>query len=439
MATVHPLPLKPVAVPAEAPAPAEPLQKPAAALRRRSVWLWLLAAIAAIGIAALAWIYGALLVLGPVVAATPVIKTNLVQTLVASGHVETPFRVSVSSRITGVVASIPVSEGDTVAAGQTLIVLDASEARASVVQAQGQVAQAEARARQIRELTLPLAEQGLAAAKATLNNAQQIYDRAAKLAASGVGTRAALGEAAKSLDIANAQLHQAELQVFTNRSGGSGYVLAETELAQARAGLAAAKARLGYAEIKAERDGVLILRNVETGNVVQPGVELMSLSPSGDVEIVVQIDEKNLGLVAVGQDAIASADAYGKDAFPAVVAFINPAVDLQRASVEVKLKVADPPAYIRQDMTVSVDIGVARRQQVLVINAADLRDSAGDAVWVLKIDAGRAKRQAVTVGLVSAGRAEVLAGLKEGDLIVPATLAAVVDGSRVRLADTGKP
>jgi HlyD family secretion protein len=439
MATVHPLPLKPAAAPVEAPAPAELPQKRVAAPRRHSVWFWLLAAISALGIAALAWIYGAPMVLGPVVAVTPVIRTNLVQTLVASGHIETPFRVSVSSRITGVVASIPVAEGDAVTAGATLILLDDSEAHASVLQAEGQVAQAEARVRQMSELTLPLAEQGLAAANATLVNAQQVYNRAAKLAASGVGTRATLGEAAAALDVARARLREAELQVFTNRDGGSDYVLAETALAQVRAGLAAAQARLGYSEIKAERNGVLIVRKVEAGNVVQPGVELMSLSPSGDVEIVVQIDEKNLGLVALGQDAIASADAYGKDAFPAVVAFINPAVDLQRASVEVKLKVTDPPGYIRQDMTVSVDIGVARRQQALVIDAANLHDPTGDAPWVLKIEAGRAKRQVVTIGLVSAGRAEILTGLKEGDLIVPATLAAVVDGSRIRLAAASKP
>jgi HlyD family secretion protein len=394
----------------------------------------LIATLAAIGISALAWIYGAPLVLGPVVTVTPVIRTNLVQTLVTSGHIETPFRVLVSSRIGGVVARIPVSEGDTVAAGETLIVLDDSEVRASVLEAEGQVAQAAARLRQIRELTLPLAEQALGRAKATLQNAQQIYNRAASLAKSGVGTRAAREEADKSLTVARLQSDEAELQVLTNRVGGSDYVLAETQLAQAEAGLAAARVRLGYSEIKAERSGILIARNVEAGNVVQPGVELMQLSPAGDLQIVVQIDEKNLGLVALGQDAIASADAYGKKTFPVKVAFINPAVDLQRASVEVKLKVIDPPSYIRQDMTVSVDIGVASRQQALVTDFADVHEPASNAPWVLKVMDGRAKRQAVKVGLVSAGKVEILDGVVEGDKIIPASLTTVIDGSKVRIA-----
>lgn len=441
MATVHPIPITPAPKPALVPTkPTDPQHTEVKKIKWSRVWLWLVVALAAIGVGILGWIYAAPLVLGPVVTAVPVIRTNLVQTLVASGHIETPFRVSVSSRIAGVVANIPVSEGDTVEAGDTLIMLDDNEARAGVLQAEGEVAQTKARARQIAELTLPSAEQALGGAKATLRNAQQNYDRAAKLAKSGVGTRVAREEAEKALTLARTQNSEAELQVLTNRTGGSDYALAETQLLQAEAGLAAAKARLGYSEIKAERGGVLISRAVEAGNVVQPGIELMQLSPVGDVQIVVQIDEKNLGLVAEGQDALASADAYAKQTFPVKVAFINPAVDLQRASVEVKLKVTDPPDYLRQDMTVSVDIGVASRERALIMDFADVHEPADDAPWVLKVQDGRAKRQAVKLGLISGGKVEILSGLAEGDQIIPATLTAVVDGSKVRLAAApGKP
>ena len=75
---------------------------------------------------------------------------------------------------------------------------------------------------------------------------------------------------------------------------------------------------------------------------------------------MLQIDERNLGKLALGQKALASADAYPDQRFAAVVSYINPGVDITRASVEVKLTVADPPDYLRQDMTVSVDIEVAR-------------------------------------------------------------------------------
>ncbi len=396
-----------------------------------TLWRWRVRAPVLLGALAMLWYFGAPILLGPVINADTVVRADFVQSVVASGHVEAPFRVNIGSQITGVVANVPVSEGQAVKAGDTLILLDDREARAAVVQAEGAVAQAEARLRQMRELTVPSAEEALRQATATLVNAQQTYDRAAKLAAEGSGTKAALDDATKSLDIARAQVRNAELQVFTNRPGGSDYVMAETQLNQTRASLVTAQSRLSYTVITAPRDGILISRDVERGNIVQPSNVLMKLSPTGDTQLVVQIDEKNLGLIAIGQKALASADAFPKETFAAAVVYINPGIDLQRASVEVKLRVPEPPAYLSQDMTISVDIEVAKRPNALVVPAVSLRGMTSDKPWVMKVSSGHATRQSVKVGLVSVGKAEILDGLKAGDLVVPAT-ATIKDGARIR-------
>ncbi len=379
----------------------------------------------------LLWLFGIPAVLGPVVMVKPVVRADFVQSVVASGHVEAPFRVNIASQITGVVADIPVAEGQSVKTGGALVLLDDRESRASVVQAEGVVAQAEARLRQMRELTLPSAEAALTQAKATLVNAQQAYDRTSQLARNGISTRASLDDATKALDIARAQVRSAEFQVFTNRRGGSDYVMAETQLKQARANLGTAQARLSYTVIAAPRDGVLISRSVERGNVVQPGNVLMALSPTGDTQLVVQIDEKNLGQITLGQKALASTDAYPKRTFVAEVVYINPGIDLQRASVEVKLRVPDPPPYLRQDMTVSVDIETALHVAALVLPETSLRGIGTDRPWVLKVAAARTLRQPVTIGFVSSGNVEILDGLTEGDFVVPAT-SPIKEGAKLR-------
>jgi HlyD family secretion protein len=398
--------------------------------RKLSTWLW--PAFALVATAGLGWYFGAPRVLGPIVLAAPVSRVDFVQTLVASGHIEAPYRVSIGSQVTGVVAGVPVAEGAVVRAGDVLVTLDDTEARAAVVQAEGQLAEAEARIRQIIALTLPSAEQSLIQANATLLDAQKTYDRAATLAAGGNATLASLDDARKSLDVAKTQMRSAELQVFTNRPRGSDYVLAETQVAQTTAVVAAAKSRLSYTILKAPRNGVLIARSVEVGNIAQPGKELMSLSPEGNVQVVVQIDERNLGLIAIGQNALASADAYAKQVFPARIAYINPGVGLQTASVEVKLDVPDLPAYIREDMTISVDIEVARHPKALVVPVIDVHDANGARPWILKASGGYARRETVTVGLLSAGKAEILSGLAEGESVIPAS-ADVRDGGRIRL------
>ena len=399
-------------------------------------WIWSL--IFLIGLVCAFWLWGIPYVFGPTISVPALTRTDLTQTLVASGHIEAPFRASIGTQVSGVVANIPVIEGQKVAKGDVLVVLDDHEAVASVHDMEGQVAQAEARTRQIRELTLPSAEQALLEQQANLANVQQTFIRAQKLREQGVVTIAALDDASKNLEVARAQLRSGELLVFTNKAGGSDFVMAQTQLSQSNALLAAAKSRLSYYTIKAPKDGILIARSIEVGTIAQPGKELMSLSPTGDTQIIVQIDEKNLGLIKIGQQALASADAYAREKFAAQVVFINPAVDLARASVEVKLGVPQPPVYLAQDMTISVDIEVAQRANTLIIALADVHESKSAAPWVLIAEAGRAKRKAVSLGLVAAGKAEILSGLSEGDIIVPVS-AKVAEGGRLRLASGVKP
>jgi len=369
--------------------------------------------------------------IGPEVVVYPVVRGDLVKTVVASGHVETPFRVNIGSQITGTVQDVLVGEGQSVKQGQALVALEPSELKAAAVAAEGAAAQAEARMRQMRELSLPSAEEALKQAQASLVNARAAYQRAQSLFTSGFGTQETLDGATKNLDIAETQVRTAELQVYTLRPGGSDYVMAQTELNQARANLASAQARLGYATVASPRDGVLIARNVERGAVVQPGTALLVLAPAGDIQLVLQIDEKNLGLLRLGQAAKASADAYPDRRFDARLTYINPSVDIARASVQVKLTVTDPPDYLRQDMTVSVDIAVAERPSALVVPARVVHDSTSGSPWVLAVRDGRAREQAVRPGLRTNDQIEILDGLAEGDLVVPVA-AGVRAGQRIR-------
>jgi HlyD family secretion protein len=386
------------------------------------------------GIAAVA-IAGYLLVaaaLGPKVEAAKVVRTDVVHSVVASGRVATPYRVDVGSQITGTVAEVPVEQGQTVKAGQTLIVLEAAEARAGVKQAEVTVAQAEARLRQLRELQLPVAGQTLRQAEANLANARAQLDRNRQLYKSGYIGKSVFDDSERNVEVAQSQVDAARKQVETAQPAGSDSAVAVAALEQARASLQAARARLAYATIRAPVAGTLIARDVERGDVVQPGKVLMVLSPSGETQLVLQIDERNLAKLRLGQSALASADAYPAQRFAAALVYINPAVDPQRGTVEVKLRVPDPPEYLRQDMTVSVDIEIERRSGTLALPAEAVRDASGPAPWVLQVKDRRAIRQPVTVGLRGEGVVEIRGGLEAGDLVVPASYANVKPGEHVR-------
>jgi HlyD family secretion protein len=401
---------------------------PVRSLRRR----WLLrATLALAAVAALVFVFRDP-IFGTPVEVREVARSDIVQTVVASGRVMTPLRVSVGAVITERVARIPVDEGQAVHRGDVLIVLDDRDERAAVAQAQAAIEQAEAKLRQVREVGLPAAEQALVQADANVRLARQQYERNRELLNKGFISQSALDDAKRNLDVAESQLKAARLQVATNAPNGSDYLLALTNLGQARAALASANAKLEQTVIRAPADGVLIGRNVEAGDVAQPGRELMVLAPAGETQIVVQIDEKHLAQLALGQTALASADAYPNERFAARLIYINPGIDALRGSVEVKLAVPDPPRYLRQDMTVSVDIEVARRKDVLVAASDAVFDAAGAHPWVLAAVGGRAVKKPVTLGLKGQGRDEIREGVAVGEKLIAAA-AGVAPGQRVRV------
>jgi HlyD family secretion protein len=389
------------------------------------------AAVAIIALAVGAW----RLIEGPSLGAYAVERRDLVQAIVATGRVESPRRVEIGAAITGTVAAVPVAEGQAVAAGTVLVRLDDAEARAAVEQARHALEQAQAKVGQLRATGLPVATEAERQADLNLANAERALVRSKELFNRGFVGQAALDEAQRARDVAASQLTAARLQRASQEAGGSDVQLALAALESARASLALAQARLELTTLEAPVAGVLISRNVEQGGVVQPGKVLMVLSPAGATQIVAQIDEKNLPLLRLGASALASADAYPDRRFNARVAYINPAVDASRGSVEVKLDVAEPPAYLLQDMTVSVDIEAAKLVGVLTLPA----DALGPGDYVLALKDGRTVRKAVKVGARGEGRIQIVAGLEEGERVLPASAVAVHEGEPVRARPAPAP
>ena len=389
--------------------------------------------------AALAAYVGRNALLGTPVETVEVLRDDLIQTVVASGRVMSPRRVRVGAVITGRVIAIPVTEGQAVKKGAELVLLEDKDVRAALAQAQAGVAQAEAKVRQLREVGLPAAQQALLQAEATLTQVRGQFDRTKRLQAQGFVGQSQLDDAQRNLDVAESQARAARVQVETNSTRGSDFAMAMTALEQARAAERVAQAKLPDMVVRAPVDGVLISRNVEVGDIVQPGKELFLLAPAGETQVIVQIDERNLSQLSLGQKALGSADAFPGRRFPAELIYINPGIDALRGSVEVRLRAPTPPDYLRQDMTVSVDIEVARRAQAVVAPTQAVRDATTAQPWVLAVRNGRAERVPVKVGLRGDGRLEVLEGATPGDALIPASLGLITAGQKVRALPRAAP
>ena len=363
--------------------------------------------------------------------------TRLVRSVQFSARVATLARVDVGSTLTARVAHVLVREGAQVRAGDALVRLESDELQAALVQAQAAQTQAQARLQGLRSTGRAQTQSSLAQAQATVHAAQADVVRTQQLVAQGFLSPARLDEAQRALGVAQAAQTGAAAQVQASAESGTDVSQAQAQLDAARAATQAAQARLSQMVLRAPGDAQVLTRTVEPGQIVQPGRALLSLALVGPTQLKAQADERFLAELVPGQPATVVADAFASQRLAAQVAFIAPAVDVQRGAVEVTLTLDKPaPAFLREDMTLSVEVETARRDQALVVPLAALRAAPGaaeDAADVLLAVDGRAQLQRIRVGVRSLQAAEVLDGLKAGDTLLLGN--AVQAGQRVRLRD----
>jgi HlyD family secretion protein len=304
-----------------------------------------------------------------------------------------------------------------------------------VAEARAAAAQARSRLEQLREVSAVVAGERLREAEANYSRAASELARSEALAKAGVVAARDVEEARRTLEVAAAATSAARAQQRGAAAQGADARIAESVLRESEARLAAAQVRLAQTRVVAAQAGIVLDRLVERGDIVRVGDTLFELAGDGETEIVIEPDERNLAWLLVGQPGKASADAYADQIFDAEITYIAPAVNRQRGSIEVRLRVPDPPATLRPDMTVSVDLTVASRKHVLTVPTDAIRDAATAAPWVFVVDAGRVVRRDLTLGITGEGQSEISSGLSAGDVVALSSARALEPGQRVRVQE----
>jgi HlyD family secretion protein len=356
-------------------------------------------------------------------------NTKLRQSVVVSGRVLTPAKVDIGATITARVQAVKVDEGDRVKADQPLIELERTELAAALAQAAASEQAALTRIAQWRDVGALTAREQLAQAEANFRNVERDTARQEQLYRQGFIGEARVDEARRVLIVAQSQLQTARASAAANAPTGVDRRLLDDQLAQARAARETAAAKLAQTSLRSPAAGMVLDRNVEPGDIVQPGKRLLSLALDGEVRLAALIDEKNLALLKVGQAALVSADAYPDQRFGAELTYLSPGVDVQRGTVEAKFAVREPPAFLRADMTVSIDIAVADKPSALVIPANAVREPQSAEPWVLVLKEGHAVRQPIRMGARAAPQVEVVSGLAAGSEVI--VTPGVAPGDRV--------
>ncbi len=358
-------------------------------------------------------------------------RGDLVEKVVTTGRVLAQARVQLGSTLMAQVAEVKVDEGDRVAAGDLLIRLQDQEQLAAVAQGRAAVARTKVMVNRVSNVSRSVSQQRLDEATSALALAEQDYRRTVSLSQAGAVPPAEVERVEQALKAAKARAASADVETRSAKPGGSDHQVASAAVSEASAQLALAQARLAQTRIVSPSDGIVLTRSVEPGDVVRAGQILLVMARLGPTRLSVQVDEKDLAVLRLGQRGRALADALPDRPFDAQLSFIAPEVDADRGTIEVRLDVPNPPAELRPDMTVSVNIEIARREKVLLLPEAAVHDLKKAEPWVLLALQTRAERRAVQLGAQGDGLVEVKGGLSEQDRVVLVS-ANVAPGQRIQ-------
>ncbi len=205
--------------------------------------------------------------------------------------------------------------------------------------------------------------------------------------------------------------------------------LAAMESAQAR--LASSRILLGYTRISAPFDAVVVEREVKLAETVTGNQKLFRVSDFDPLLCPIQVPEKELSRLKLGQPAHLEVEAWSGERFGARVLRLSPVVDAESGTIKVTLEV-ESRGKLSPGMFASVFLETDTHDDVLAIPKAALSlDSLGDTVYVA---AGElAGRREVKLGYEEAEFVEVLSGLSESDRVVVVGQDGLSDGTPINV------
>jgi len=396
-------------------------------MKKRRRLLWVVGALALVGVVAAVVVVRARGSKDLEVQTTKASRERIVQTVNGTGKIEPRTQVKISADVSAKITNLAVKEGQWVEKGALLVTLERDRYLAAVESAEASVRSAEANA--------SLAHQNM-------ENTQKEYERSKALLGRGMEAQSAFDAKQNAYQV-DVPRHKAALE----------------QVAQAQAALKQARSDLSKTTIYAPMAGTVSELNKEAGEIAlgsqfQSDVILV-IADLSEMEAQVNVDENDIANIAIDQPADIQVDAMPGQVLHGIVREIGSSANAsgagttqQKTEFEIKISVTNPPKTLKPGMTATADIVTKtndhalsvplqcvalRTLDQLVPKGGKRKDAAarfkpdrdGFVEVVFGVEKGHAVARQVTTGIQSEERIEILTGLTEGDEVVSGSYRAI--------------
>ncbi|MEM8503982.1 MAG: efflux RND transporter periplasmic adaptor subunit [Cyanobacteria bacterium P01_D01_bin.1] len=371
------------------------------------------------------------------------VQTALAQTgtvdglLTYTGTTRPRQQVALRSQVSGEITSLLVDVGDVIARGDLLAQLDGDLQTASLNQARAELSARRAQTAQA-QVSIQDAEADVVQARATFDQASLDASRLRQLADEGAISQQTAEAAALAETNAQQALASAQAQLAAQRQA----VASAADQAEAQQAILTQRQRqLSYADLRSPLSGVVLSRQVDVGDVVQPGTTVLELGDLSSLEVTVQISELDIASLSVGQLARVELDAFpGEGSISGSIEQISPVADPTSRLIPVQVSIPNLNGRLGSGLLARVQFSTGPQNAVVVpagaLAVGDGASEGEDTVFVIEGEGEQAKviARPVRVGQQRQDQVEILSGLAAGEAFVVESDRPLSSGQAVRLS-----
>jgi len=351
----------------------------------------------------------------------PAQKDQLIIKLKAPGEAVTSKKVVMKTDIAGIVKRLNVEESQHVKQGELLVELDDREYRLELERAE---------ASRLKVLSELLVEKKFAESeekpphsdKQIVQTAKEEFDKAGELYRKGLISRKDFEEASAQYELALIESGEKKEEILAASKG----------LTQAVIEVKRAKINLEKTRILAPFSGIITDIKISPQEHLTSGRELFTLVNISQIQVHVKVLESEIGRIKVGREVVIRFSAYPEKVFKGKVKAISPVINPEDKTCNVIVEVANPEEEIKPGMHAEVEIPAEIHKDRLLIPQEAVLVRAGRKLAFV-VENGLAKWKYIKVGLENEDYAEVLEGVKEGELVIIEGHFTLAHDARVRI------
>lgn len=342
-----------------------------------------------------------------------------------SGTLVSPDQARVSSEVAGIVRDVPVQLGTEVRVGDGLVRLEPRELTLALERAESALHQVEA------QLGIdgvqdeqPPADDQIASVRQAIANRDDA--RAARARAQQLSSRGLLSQVDRDTAETRLKVADANYQAAIDNARSL-----KASLQDRRASYELAQKKLNDAVIRAPVSGSISERLVQPGEFIRENTPVATIVQMNPLKLRTAIQEKNAGIINVGQPVDFVVEAFPDRTFRGRVAYVSPAVDQATRTFPVEVLVENPDRTLKPGFFAKGTV-LTRIDDSVIAAPDDAVSTLAGVSTVFVIENGKARQQQVTLGVRKDKSVEIVDGLKGDEILATSNVNQLATGTNVR-------